>query len=85
MDEKIELLKSELPVFLLENRILYGILSKGIHELSENECLEYFPTVRLGVELILDEKLEAKRRRDKIELAKKSIGKIHGDIASSSS
>lgn len=84
MDEKIDLLKAELPAFLVENRKLYAILSKGIHELSENDCLEYFPTVKLGVELILDEKLEAKRRQDKIELAKKSIGKIHGDIASGS-
>lgn len=85
MDEKIDLLKTELPDFLVENRILYGILSKGIHELSENTCLEYFPTVKLGVELILDEKLEAKRRQNKIDLAKKSIGKIHSDISSGSS
>lgn len=80
MDEKIDLLKSELPVFLVENRKLYGILSKGIHELTEEECLEYFPTVKLGVELILDEKLEMKRRQDKIDLAKKSLGKIHSTL-----
>lgn len=85
MDEKIDLLKNELPIFLAENRKLYAILSKGIHELSENDCLEYFPTVKLGVELILDEKLEEKRRQDKIDLAKKSIGKIHGDLSSSGS
>lgn len=81
MDEKIELLKSSLPSFLVESRKLYSILSKGIHELTEDECLEYFPTVKLGVELILDEKLEEKRRNDKIELAKKSISKIHSDLA----
>lgn len=80
MDDKIEILKSSLPEFLTENRKLYGILSKGIHELTENECLEYFPTVKLGVELILDEKLEHKRRKDKIENAKKSLGKIQSDL-----
>lgn len=80
MDDQIELLKQLLPTFLVENRKLYGILSKGIHELSEDECLEYFPTVKLAVELILDEKLEVKRRNDKIELAKKSLNKIHSDI-----
>ena len=80
MDDKIELLKLSLPIFLVENRKLYGILSKGIHELSEEECLDYFPTVKLAVELILDEKLEQKRRNDKIELAKKSLNKIHSDI-----
>lgn len=80
MDEKINLLKHELPEFLVENRKLYSILSKGIHELSEDECLEYFPTIKLGIELILDEKLEKKKRADKIELAKESINKIHQEI-----
>jgi hypothetical protein len=80
MDDKIELLKHSLPTFLVENRKLYGILSKGIHELSEEECLDYFPTVKLAVELILDEKLEEKRRNDKIVMAKKSLNKIHADL-----
>lgn len=81
MDEKIELLKSHLPSFLSDNKKLYSILSKGVHELTENECLEYFPTVKLGVELILDEKLEQKRRADKINHARKSINKLHGDLS----
>ena len=34
MDEKIALLKTYLPPFLVENRKLYGILSKGIHDFS---------------------------------------------------
>ncbi|GAB5566066.1 MAG: hypothetical protein Wins2KO_31290 [Winogradskyella sp.] len=80
MNDKIEILKSELPEFLVDNKELYGILSKGIHELSEDECKEYFPTVKLGVELILDEKLEAKKKQDKIALAKKSIASIRRDI-----
>jgi hypothetical protein len=80
MNDKIDILKSELPEFLVENKGLYGILSKGIHELSEDECKEYFPTVKLGIELILDEKLEAKKRLDKIELAKKSIASIKSGL-----
>jgi len=80
MSEKIELLKSELPEFLVENKSLYSILSVGIHELTENDCLKYFPTVKLGIELILDEKLEEKIRKEKIEMAKKSIVKITSDI-----
>src|SRR6185295_18307248 len=45
MDEKIELLKSRLPEFLVEQRKLYSILSKGVHSLTENDCLEAFPIV----------------------------------------
>ena len=33
MDVKIKLLKDHLPLFLVENQGIYGILSKGIHEL----------------------------------------------------
>lgn len=80
MNEKIELLAAELPDFLVENKALYGVLSKGIHELSEQECLDYFPTVKLGIELILDEKLETKKRQDKIAAAKKSIQSISKDV-----
>jgi hypothetical protein len=55
MDEKIDLLKNLLPPFLVEHKRFYGILSKGIHELSEEACLHAFPVVKLGIELILDE------------------------------
>ena len=65
MNEKILLLKDQLPSFLVENREMYSILSKGIHDLSETECLKYFPVIRTGIELILDEELERKARREK--------------------
>ncbi|TFE02875.1 short-chain dehydrogenase [Jeotgalibacillus salarius] len=67
MDEKIDILKSDLPEFLVKNRILYGILSKGIHELSEEKCIELFPHVKLAIELILDEKLANIERESKIK------------------
>lgn len=58
MDEKIQLLQDHLPEFLVENKNLYSILSKGLHELSEEECLEYFQAIKIGIEQILDEKIE---------------------------
>jgi hypothetical protein len=73
MDEKIEILKTHLPPFLVEQRKLYSILSKGIHLLSEADCLDAFPVVRTGIELILDKKVAAKQQKDKIEEAKKRI------------
>jgi hypothetical protein len=65
MEEKILLLKHELPAFLVENKAIYGIMSKGIHELSEEECLEYFPLIKSGIELILDQQIEALERKKK--------------------
>lgn len=58
MNEKIQMLSGFLPSFLVENYAIYGILSKGIHELSEEECKEYFAVLKLSIEMILEEKLE---------------------------
>ncbi len=66
MNERIKLLDHQLPEFLVDNKELYGILSKGIHELEENECLTYFETVKVGIELILDEKAEKVNRIKKM-------------------
>lgn len=65
MDDKIKLLQDNLPEVLVENRAVYGIMSKGIHELSEDECLALFPNVKLGIELILDEKLYEQEKQSK--------------------
>jgi hypothetical protein len=73
MDEKIQSLKYFLPPFLVENRVLYKILSSGVHELSEQDCLKAFPAVKLGIELILDDELERHKREKKIEAGKKAL------------
>ncbi|UED81936.1 hypothetical protein FH508_0008585 [Lysinibacillus sp. CD3-6] len=65
MDDKIKLLQDKLPEVLVENRAVYGIMSKGIHELNEDECLALFPDVKLGIELILDEKLYEQEKQSK--------------------
>jgi hypothetical protein len=80
MDEKILALKNFLPQYLVENRKIYGILSKGIHELSEDICLEIFPYVRLGIELILDEKLYELERDEKLKANKKDLERIYASL-----
>lgn len=82
MDEKIELLKDYLPSFLVENKSIYSILSKGIHELDENTCLEYFDPMKVGIEIILDQKLEKKKQKEKEEEAKKRIAQLNGKLKS---
>lgn len=73
MDQKIKLLKDYLPSILVENRKLYAILSKGIHELTEQECLDLFPKVQLAIELILDEKIHQKEKQMKISSVKSFV------------
>ncbi|MBZ7346837.1 short-chain dehydrogenase [Klebsiella michiganensis] len=76
MAEKIKMLEENLPPFLVEHRNIYGILSKGVHELTEEECLNSFEIVKVGIEIILDEHLEEKARKAKIDAASKAIKNI---------
>lgn len=46
MNERIQMLSGYLPDFLVENHTIYGILSKGIHELSEDVCNKHFSILR---------------------------------------
>lgn len=80
MDEKINLLHSYLPEFLVENKSMYSILSLGIHELDEQTCLANFDTLRVGIEIILDEKLDEFRKKEKIEIAKQKLAGLKGQI-----
>jgi len=76
MDQKIALLSTHLPDFLVEHKAMYSILSKGIHELDEETCLIHFDSLRVGIEIILDEKLDELKKKEKIELAKKKLMSI---------
>jgi len=78
MAERITALKDYLPEFLVSHSSLYGLLSKGLHELSEEECLKHFQVIRVGIEFILDQEIEAKARRTKIEEASKAINRAVG-------
>lgn len=76
MKDKIALLHDYLPETLVEIKEVYSILSKGIHELSEEDCLLYFNAMRNGIEIILDDKLEQKRKEQKRKATLESVSKI---------
>ena len=78
VDEKIIMLKDYLPKMLTDNTVLYGVLSKGVHQLSEEDCIEYFPVLRDCIFMILNEWDEMRKKKEKEE----SIGKALSQIAS---
>lgn len=80
MDEKIKTLQGFLPPFIVEHNSIYGILSKGIHELSEEECLEYFDTMRASIEMILDQRVEQREKKKKEEDVQKRIDAISSKL-----
>lgn len=73
MDQKIQMLRSYLPAILTENKRIYSIISKGIHELSEEECIEYFPIMQEAIFMILR---QWKQKREDIESTKTIASKI---------
>ena len=60
VEEKVETLKDYLPKFMVENKRVYSILSVGIHELSEDQCLSAFDLMKQSIILILDDHKRAK-------------------------
>lgn len=80
MDNKLKQLEKYLPDVLKDNKPLYGVLSKGIHELSEEECLEYFSVVREIIELILDEREFLRQQEEKKKRARSNLSKLAGKL-----
>lgn len=80
MDEKVDFLKKYLPSQLVEMKGIYGILSKGVHELSEKECLTYFPALKLSIILILDQKIKEDIEKKKDTDVKKALADITKQI-----
>lgn len=78
--ERIKMLQGYLPEILIKNTTIYGILSKGIHELSEEECRKYFPVVKECIYQILG-MWESERRKQADEVAlNKALSSISSSI-----
>ena len=51
---------------------IYGVLSKGVHESTDDECSELFPYMQFIIEQILDERIRKKELNSKLaKLSKK--------------
>lgn len=74
--EKIKLAKDKLPDFLVKNSKIYSILSKGIHELDEEECKGLFPILRTAIEIVLDEEIEKNEKVKKNKLISDQLNKF---------
>ena len=79
-NKKIEQLKDYLPEYLVKNRKIFGILSKGVHELSEKECIEFYPVIKISIELILQEKINKIEKEKIINKNKSELSNIINKI-----
>ncbi len=76
MEQKVEALRPFLPEQLIAMRKIYSILSSGVHELSEEECLSYFPALKLSIELILKQQIEKEQKLARDKAAAEQIRQI---------
>lgn len=70
--DRIKMLANHLPECMQNNSVAYGILSKGIHELSEEDCESAFDYLYELIKNILEEK--ERKRLKKIREKDLSIG-----------
>jgi len=78
--DKIKTLKDYLPKVMVKNANIYSILSIGIHELDEEECIKYYKTLKTGIELILDEEIHRIEHEIKTKEITDEIGRISGNL-----
>lgn len=82
MEDKIEELRDYLPEELVKMKGIYSILSYWVHELSEEDCQQYFPALKLSIELILDNLLAAKAKALRAQKVQAELSKITSTIKS---
>jgi len=85
MAERIKFLARHLPPFLVEHAEVYSVLSRGIHDLTEAECLAYFEPLKTAIVVILEDEMERRKKEELRQKLSKSIKAISsgGGITSS--
>ena len=82
MSEKIQLLKDFLPEMIVSRPEIYGIVSKGIHELNEGECKQYFPILKEAILITLSQWIQKRKEQDAIKRVEASISSISTNLSS---
>ena len=81
MNEKIQMLKEYLPKAINDNKQIYGIVSKGIHELSEEDCIKHFPVLKTCIFMILKQWNDISEREKLEKEMLKSLNDINSKLS----
>lgn len=52
---------------------IYGIISKGVHESTEEECLQLFPSAKYIIDAFIEEKIQQKEKQERLSQVKKAF------------
>jgi hypothetical protein len=84
MVERVAALSSVLPPAVVKHKAAYGILSNGIHELSEEECRKHFPALRTALMLILEQDRIAQEQKSHEKQLEADMAEIQNELAEKS-
>lgn len=66
--------KTIIPIELNDIRgNIYGVISKGVHESTEEECLQLFPSAKYIIDAFIEEKIQQKEKQDRLLQVKKAF------------
>lgn len=79
--EKIKAIRKHLPVdFSTAGKSVYKILSKGVHDLEEDECIKMFPVIKELIFITLNDELRRKDEEVRRKRLKDKIGEYEGSL-----
>lgn len=80
VEERVKALEAVLPAELVANRKIYAILSKGIHELDEDTCLDFYPVVRAAIVEILERDIAARNQAVASSALRAAVADLAGKL-----
>jgi len=78
-DEKIEALKDSLPDVVVENKKVFSLLSKGIHELTDEQCKLMFPVVKSVIFQMLEQEEHKRKKAAAAKATAAALGALLAD------
>lgn len=78
--DRIKKLSGYLPKAVVDSTVAYGIMSKGIHEFSEEECKEYFPVLQAFIMMVLRQWEAIRKEAEDAENLQKELNRIASNI-----
>jgi hypothetical protein len=75
IEDKAGFLKNYLPNLLFEPgfNMIYSLIGDGVHHLSEEQCGENFSTIKIAIEEILIDKIQAEEKKMRLNSLKKQM------------
>ncbi|XME02135.1 hypothetical protein QYZ88_015875 [Lachnospiraceae bacterium C1.1] len=80
VNDRVKKLSGYLPQAIVNSPVAYGIISKGIHELSEEECTIYFPVLQSFIMMVLRQWESIRKEAEEAEKLQKELNSIASNI-----